>query len=159
MKKQPYKQFRLKDKMMDIKIPYSLTLNAEDQHCNFDDRIERMYKYYKKRLSKLHFEYQMYMEISTPLDGRSLRVHLHGIFYFDNYQQLKRWYSTDNELLTKSMHVDIDDVNDPMEWSVYCTKNDLIMSNITSHHRIQSVGYSLSITHGIPVLPDTNTST
>lgn len=142
MKKATFRQYKSLDRMMDVKVPYSLTLNAEDQHTNYDDRIARMYKYYKKRLSKLHFEYDLHMEISTPCDGREPRVHLHGVMYFGNYQQLRKWYEKDNNDLAKSMNIDIDTIHDGTEWCTYAQKNNVIMSKITDSYRLKSIGYT-----------------
>lgn len=144
MKKANFRQYKSMDLMMDIKTPYSINLNAEDQHINYDDRIPRMYKYYKKRLSKIHAEYSFNMEISTPLDGRDPRIHLHGIIYFDNYQQLKKWYEKDSMEIARSMHIDIDTISQPEEWDKYMTKNAIIMSHLTDNkYKIQSVGYTI----------------
>lgn len=142
-KDKPYKnRYKTLPTMFQLKTDYALTLNAEDQHGNFDDRITRMIKYYRKRLSKLHFEYKLHTEISTPLDGRPPRVHLHGIMNFDNITQLKRWYNTDAELLSRSMHVDIDTIGNITEWSVYCSKNQIIMGDLTKNDSIiESVGF------------------
>lgn len=142
MKKQPFKNFKSLDKMFELNKPYSITLNAEDQHTGYDDRIERMFKYYRKRLSKLHFEYHFSYEISTPLDGRTPRAHLHGVMYFSNYKQLLKWYEKDAEELARSMHVDIDTIQDMNEWSQYMNKNNEIMYHLIGDYTIKSIGYT-----------------
>lgn len=141
-------RFSSSKRMLEVGTKYSITINAEDQHTNFEDRLSRQYRYYKKRLSKLHFEYKLWLEISTPLDGRPPRIHLHGIIWFRNHKQILRWYEKDSAELSRSMNINIDTIpptdEGMIEWLNYCQKDSILMNILTDgKYIIESVGYTM----------------
>lgn len=126
--------------MLQTHTVYSFTYNPNNDRQYYKviadkhlDRIATVHNYVRKLLSKLHFEYILQMEISTPMqsikDGKTMRprIHFHGFIYFLDDYQLYQWYNRDFLELSDNGYVDIDTCDDISYYYSYAQKNDTIM--------------------------------
>ncbi len=119
--------------MLAPNIRYSITVNPDNQyHDSPSGRLDKLYKRIKRMMDSLSFEYLMYLEISTPKwkSTNIPRLHGHGIIYFRNYSQVRRWYEQDYCRLQKFAYFDVDTISNESKWLDYCKKNSSIMRNI-----------------------------
>lgn len=128
--------------MFTINRLYSITVNPEAQYEQDDKRIDKVIRKVKKKLDTLSLQYSLYAEISSPcspVKNKFPRIHFHGTIYWENYVQLKRWYTNDYFRLHDLGYFEIDQLNDPDKWKEYCNKEKETMEHLTKHRHIASL--------------------
>lgn len=123
---------------------YSITINPNDSYQRYGKGIDRL-----KSINQIFFEhllgysqskiqYKLHYDISEPrdmVDGKSPRVHFHGVIRFTTPMSIRNWLLYHSHQLSKMSYVNIDTIDDPNKWIGYCKKYDNItlMSPLTNH--------------------------
>lgn len=123
---------------------YSFTLNPDDQHQYYGeaDRLHKVLKYHTKLFQRHCWEYELYPEISTPMDSKTKpRIHFHGFIAFRNTQQLLKWYEVIHYDLGKFAYFDLDTVADVDYYYKYSIKNALLMGKFADIYKMDYKGF------------------
>lgn len=123
---------------------YSITINPNDTYQRYGKGIERL-----DAIKQIFFEhllgysqskisYCLHFDISEPrdmVDGKSSRVHFHGVIKFNTPISIRNWQLYHSHQLSKMSYVNIDTIDDPIKWIAYCKKYDHItrMNPMTNH--------------------------
>nr|UOF80451.1 rep protein [Cressdnaviricota sp.]UOF81224.1 rep protein [Cressdnaviricota sp.] len=119
-------------KLVEPNIPYTLTINPNDDYQffkeNMEDRIKKSVNhmnYILKNYTCLHINLQM--DIS-----RTGRIHWHGTITFPCEMSIKRFFfEIIHELLTKHI-IEIDTIEDLVKWTEYMNKLKWLNVNVST---------------------------
>lgn len=123
--------------MLEIGVVYSFNVNPNDAHQCLNEykvkksRFIRVHKYFRKVFQSFNWEYELYPEISTPMDGKRIpRVHYHGLVCFKDIDQILEWYDTIHIELKKMSMFEMDSWDAKEKYLNYCKKNQILMEKI-----------------------------
>lgn len=93
---------------------YAFTVNTKEQYFSEPDRLKKVIRIIKTKLSSPNFSYKLYIELSPK--GR---IHGHGYIWIENPYE---FVLNDISKIESYMNIDIDDITDEEIWYDYCTK-------------------------------------
>lgn len=109
---------------------YSITLNPNDkrQFFNCSDRIEKLTKFMEDLLLEVpNIDFVLHMEVS-----RTGRLHFHGTIKFNTKESIKHFFVIQIHDWLEVLHIDIDNLLDPVIWTTYCTKSRHLIDVVVS---------------------------
>lgn len=111
-----------------INEPYAITINMAEK---YEDLIQSLNAYNYLIYNKLNLtKYEYYFEYS-----KKFRLHIHGITIFETYSQILKFFQAINSSeLHNKFAICIKQLDDPMEWLNYCTKQDKYMTEYMGEH-------------------------
>lgn len=132
---------------------YAITIAPNDQNqflkkdithrtfCDTKCRIDMVYKHLKRKLYKYEgsLNFLLHLDISEPkvINKNLPRLHWHGIFSFNNNEDILYWLL---EILP-DLHligiIDIDSIDDIKHWEKYCKKYDHITNVIPIKNNLE----------------------
>lgn len=103
---------------------YAFTINLSDpyQYWKDPDRMEKSIRYYKKVLSSQHYEYKLYIEVSS-----TGRIHGHGYIWINDPYNFCLF---DVPQLVEKATIVIKEVDDVDKWESYIIKQSHIVRKI-----------------------------
>ena len=122
-----------------VKQLYAMTLNPKDcyQFLGKSLRVKNFHTFFYNIFQNVSYNYELYIEFSEPShdlsNGKSPRLHFHGVIWFDKIEQIGSFLATGLYHLTKLGYVDITKCNDPDAWQNYCNKQHVIKHNRLSN--------------------------
>ncbi len=139
----------VKEAFYGIGTKYSVTLNPPDDHQYFNsgNRFSKFYDFVQKMLLTMGGRYVFFIELSEPRGFhpqgkfKGPRLHLHGIVYYEDKQQLRQFLCSGYYGLTRWTATDIDTISDMTVWKQYIQKQSIVpkryrkVTNIYGKHR------------------------
>ncbi len=126
-----------------VNVPYAVTLSPCDRY-QFAESINRFSKFrnfWHGEFISSKFKYDMYIEISEPLNQKMLlkgtlgpRLHLHGVIMFRNNKELGEFLLHTIHQWLKYSNVYIHTIDHSDVWQGYYNKQKLYKKNRLSNY-------------------------
>jgi len=132
-----------KNSKFQINVPYALTLTPCDkyQFAEKENRFNRFRNFMYENFISKKFKYEMFIEISEPIDQKQLskgslgpRLHLHGTIEFKSKAQIGKFLLSGIHQFLKYGNVYIHTIDDLPTWQEYCNKQKLFKKNRISNY-------------------------
>ncbi len=130
-----------------VNTPYAITISPNDK-CQFigrPERLQRFRHFWYEMFLKQGFKYEIFIEISEPLNQSQLkqgslgpRLHLHGVIEFRTTKEIGQFLLYTIYKYLRVGNVYIHTISDPDVWQGYYNKQKLFKNNRLSSYSIKT---------------------